>query len=395
MCQRWLPWLVHAFKRKWKSNWKCSIVTEHTCLISEVKQSHRNISSDFVAKQMYGLIMDNLNYEPKMIVRHIEQTYQYTISYLKAWRAKQKVFEMRFGTYEASYDNLPRMLSQVAARNPGSFYDTSLIPTMTRGQSILQRAFFCLGACVRAFQYCLPVICIDGTFLTGKYKGQILTAIGIDCNKQILPIAFAFVENENLDSWYWFLERVKVHVVAARLDVCLISDRHAGLLQAILKLQGGTGTTPPIWPDVRNRWCVRHMGANFYDHFKNKDLMNMFKRLCIQNQQRKFNALWQMLDQLTAEQVKARVAGSSSRLSAEERASIEKPFSHWIRGAPKEKWSFLYDTNGMRYGIQTTNHAECFNMVMRCCRGFPLVGIVEFIMYGCMKYFRERYMARQ
>jgi len=44
-----------------------------------------------------------------------------------------------------------------------------------------------------------------------------------------------------------------------------------------------------------------------------------------------------MLDQLTAEQVKARVAGSSNRQSAEERASIEKPFSHWIRGAPKEK----------------------------------------------------------
>jgi len=33
---------------------------------------------------MYGFIMDNLNYEQKMIVRHIEQTYQYTISYLKA-----------------------------------------------------------------------------------------------------------------------------------------------------------------------------------------------------------------------------------------------------------------------------------------------------------------------
>ena len=84
-------------REKWKSNWKCSIVTEHTCLLSEVLPSHRNISCDFVAKQMYGFIMDNLNYEPKMIVRHIEQTYQYTISYLKAWRAKQRVFEMRFG----------------------------------------------------------------------------------------------------------------------------------------------------------------------------------------------------------------------------------------------------------------------------------------------------------
>ena len=104
---------------------------------------------------------------------------------------------MRFGTYEASYDNLHRMLSQVVARNPGSFYGTSLIPTMTWGQSILQRAFFCLGACVRAFQYCLPVIYIDVTFFTGRYKGQILTAIGVDCNNQIVPLAFAFVENEH------------------------------------------------------------------------------------------------------------------------------------------------------------------------------------------------------
>ena len=68
-------WRVHAFKGRCKSNWKCSIVTEHTCLMSEVQQSHHNISSNFVAKQIYGLIMDNLNYEPKMIVRHIEQTY--------------------------------------------------------------------------------------------------------------------------------------------------------------------------------------------------------------------------------------------------------------------------------------------------------------------------------
>ena len=131
----------------------------------------------------------------------------------------------KIGTYEASYDNLPCMLSQVAARNPESFYDTYLV-----------LAFFCLGACVRVFQCCLPVICIDGTFLTGRYKGQILTAIGVDCNNQIVPLAFTFVENENLDSWYWFLERVKVHVVAARPDVCLISDRHVGLLQSILKL---------------------------------------------------------------------------------------------------------------------------------------------------------------
>ena len=58
---------------------------KHTCLLSEVLPSHRNISCDFVAKQMYGFIMDNLNYEPKMIIRHIEQTYQYTMQSVSIW----------------------------------------------------------------------------------------------------------------------------------------------------------------------------------------------------------------------------------------------------------------------------------------------------------------------
>ena len=81
------------------------------------------------------------------------------------------------------------------------------------------------------------MLCIDGTFLTGKYKGTILTAIGVDCNNQIIPITFAFVESENTESWYWFLERVKWHVVVERPGVCLISDRHSGLLAAIEGMQ--------------------------------------------------------------------------------------------------------------------------------------------------------------
>ena len=88
-----------------------------------------------------------------------------------------------------------------------------------------------------------------------------------------------------------------------------------------------------------------------------------------------------MLDQLTAEKVKARAVGTSMSQAAEARDSIEKPFSHWIRGAPKEKWSFLYDINEIRYGIQTTNHAECFNMVM--CVVVPFL-LWELLSSSCM-----------
>lgn len=100
------PWRVHAYKGKWKDYWTVSVVTKHTCFLPGVQKYHRNITCAFVASEMYAHVIDNLTYEPRSIIRHIEETYKYTISYAKAWRAKQKIIEMRFGTYEVSYDNL-------------------------------------------------------------------------------------------------------------------------------------------------------------------------------------------------------------------------------------------------------------------------------------------------
>ena len=124
-------------------------------------------------------------------------------------------------------------LKQLCKEILKSAFDIYSVPSLSGGPSILLRAFFCIGACVRAFIYCLHILCIDGTFLTGKYK-------------QIVPIAFAFVENENTESCYWFLERLKNHVIAGRPNVCLISDRDAGLLAAIRQLQEDSPFSPPI-----------------------------------------------------------------------------------------------------------------------------------------------------
>ena len=196
------PWRVHAYKGTFKSYWKVSFVQEHTCVLEGVQNVHRNITTDFIANEIYGMVMDKMHLEPKMIIRHIQRKFHFNISYAKAWRANHRVFERRFGTYEASYDNLPRLLETIVQRNAGSAYSFQKIPNHTGGPSILQRAFFCLSPCVRAFQFCLPQLCIDGTFLTGKYRGTILTAIGADGNNQLLPVAFAFIENENTDSWF-------------------------------------------------------------------------------------------------------------------------------------------------------------------------------------------------
>jgi hypothetical protein len=56
---------------------------------------------------MFAKIMENPAFEPKSIILEIEEKFRYHISYGKAYIAKKKVMEMRWGTYEASYDNLP------------------------------------------------------------------------------------------------------------------------------------------------------------------------------------------------------------------------------------------------------------------------------------------------
>ena len=101
---------------------------------------------------------------------------------------------------------------------------------MVTGDRVLTCAFWSFGCMIEAFKHCRPVLCVDGTFLTGMYKGQLLTCIGVDANDKVVPIAFAFVESENAESWLWFLSLIKRAVVCERPNVCVLHDRHKGIL---------------------------------------------------------------------------------------------------------------------------------------------------------------------
>jgi hypothetical protein len=57
---------------------------------------------------------------------------------------------MRFGTYEAFFDNLPHMLSRIVDRNLESYYDVFYFRNPRGGPNILES--------VRIFQFYLPVM---------------------------------------------------------------------------------------------------------------------------------------------------------------------------------------------------------------------------------------------
>src|SRR5664279_1997583 len=67
-----------------------------------------------------------------------------------------------------------------------------------------------------------------------------------------------------------------------------------------------------------------------------------------------------------------------------------KNFAEWIEKEPLERWSLLHDTHGARYDTMTTNLAEVYNFVLRGNRALPLTAIVEGVLYGTIRYCRDR-----
>jgi hypothetical protein len=76
-------------------------------------------------------------------------------------------------------------------------------------------------------------------------------------------------------------------------NVCVVHDRHKDILQVMNDIKYGSKEREreAQWPNVHSRWCIRHMQANLHSQFNNKALTKLFKWLCEQNQERKFNEI--------------------------------------------------------------------------------------------------------
>ncbi|XP_024004068.1 uncharacterized protein LOC112081540 [Eutrema salsugineum] len=115
--------------------------------------------------------------------------YNITASYWKCWKAKELAIYSAHGTEETSFKLLPIYLHVLKYANPDTI--THLITESERdekeGKCItrFKSVFMALAACISGWKHLKQVVVVDGTHLTGKYKGCLLTANGQDANYQI------------------------------------------------------------------------------------------------------------------------------------------------------------------------------------------------------------------
>jgi hypothetical protein len=84
------------------------------------------------------------------------------------------------------------------------FIDTGGMYLQSVQRHVLFHVFCFFTQTQHAFQYYRPVILVDGTFLTGKYRDTLMMVAAVDLENQIVPIAYALAEGENNESWSWF-----------------------------------------------------------------------------------------------------------------------------------------------------------------------------------------------
>ena len=69
---------------------------------------------------------------------------------------------------------------------------------------------------------CRSYIGLDGCHIKHRFGGQILFATTKDANDNIFPIVMAVVEQENKESWIWFLEIFQSRSQEIRVEGCTV-----------------------------------------------------------------------------------------------------------------------------------------------------------------------------
>ncbi|KAJ0744034.1 putative transposase, MuDR, plant, MULE transposase domain-containing protein [Helianthus annuus] len=201
------PWMLYVSKVKKAGSWVVKTLNkEHVCLNT---RDVRLCTVGWLSKKIQHTVKNNPGIPLKALQEDLQRKYQVEVTLHQVFRAKMKATEKVQGHYRAQYENLRNYCEELLRSNPGSTVKIDVEPCGNPSSPTRQfrRIYVCLGALKAGFKLIgRPILGLDGCFLKGPFHGQILTAVGVDGNNGIYPVAYAVVEAETTASWSWFLE---------------------------------------------------------------------------------------------------------------------------------------------------------------------------------------------
>ncbi|XP_070019943.1 uncharacterized protein [Nicotiana sylvestris] len=214
----------------------------HTCPLKDKVYEQRQASSSLIS----GIIRTKLTnhkrkYTPRDIIDDVKSDLGVDVSYMLAWRAKEKAMNFPRGEPADSYKKLPGYLYTMDKTYPGSH-----IRMEKSSNNEFMYVYISLYAFIRGFDHCRPIVVVDRSHLKSYYTGTFVSASTLDGAGHILSLAYGVIDSENDAAWTWFFEQFKI-AHGVRENMCIVSDRNESIIKSVsrdLSILFDNGTVP-------------------------------------------------------------------------------------------------------------------------------------------------------
>ncbi|XP_060210503.1 uncharacterized protein LOC132637431 [Lycium barbarum] len=326
---------------------------EHTCPLKDKVYSQRQAKSWFIGESVVKPKIANhkRKVSPGDIMDDVKNEFGGDVSYMLAWRAREKAMNDLRGDPAASYNKLSAYVYILDKTYPGSY-----VKMHKSCENEFLYFFVALKAFIKGFECCRPIVVVDGAHLKNTYNGTFVSASTLDgvvygltfynanvYTSNILPLAYGLIDSENDKSWTWFFEQFK-QAYGIRDNMCVVSDRHESIIKAVYR----------VYPTVPHLACIWHLWKNVTKKYKSNDevLSPVFYSLAKPYTQDEFDKLMEKIE------------------------NVDIRVKEYLDDAGREKWSRLYSPVN-RGWTMTSNIAECINGKLVATRELPVFDFLE------------------
>nr|GFA82978.1 transposase, mutator type [Tanacetum cinerariifolium] len=317
-----------------------------TCLQS---RTVRKCTSSFLSREIEETIKPNPKILLSTLKEQLKKKYEIGVSKQKVFREKQMAEHKVHGDHITQYTQLRQYVLELKEKNPDTTVKINVErdyepDSMTRQ---FRRMYVCLGALKSGFKAGKrDLLGLDGCFMSGPFPMQILTAVGVDPNYGIYPLAYAIVESENKQAWLWFLDCLGDDLeLFKNSNFTFVTDRQKGLIPALEE----------TFPVAEHRYCLKHI----YDNMKLQWRGQQFKDL-----------LWKCATATTV---------SYFNRNMKELKCANKELYDWLKLIPAQHWERSYFSARPHCDVLLNNICEVLNRQLKDGRDKPIITCLEFI----------------
>ncbi|CAO2168719.1 unnamed protein product [Urochloa humidicola] len=328
---------------------------KHTCP-STSKFEHNCMATNAWVRDR---VMEKLKKDPTCkaatLKKWLEEKYCVKLSYYVVWDGKQMALDDILGSWEDIFDHAFSFKAELESKCPGSVVEVEY--EVINGNHRFTKMFVALKPCIDGFlNGCRPYLGVDSTALTGRWKGQLAAAIGIDGHNWMFPVAYGVFGSETTENWKWFMKMLH-KAIGSPIGLVLSTDVGKGIDQAVTKVfENG----------VEHRECMRHLVKNFQKRYSGE----VFER-----------HLWPASRVYRSELFEAHYNTMKEACPAS---------MQWLELNHKQLWARSMFSTYSKVDYVTNNIAESFNNWIRDEKSLPVIDLMDRIRQMIM----ERYFTR-